>query len=280
MKFCFLIPFRNRSTAQNWSTAIDLCLSTVSSALCQTAPVKVILVCNEFPTIIDQPNNLVIVQGDFPDPATPQAQRVDKREKLQRGLVELRRLGDLPSYIMKLDADDLVHSDLAETALSHSNANGYFVQSGYRWDPERRWGERRDDFLHRCGSSWMIPCDADSLPKSMGDRWENFDLLALGHQEVADAFAQRGKPLEPIPFPAVIARRGHGENISQISPLAEWGTGSRPNWKWYAGRLLSSLAPARNDVKEVERVLSSFLPEPKFHAVEGYAMSERMRWQP
>ena len=232
----FVIPLRNPSTARDWQRCQQLCRQTVASALAQAnSNVRVILACREFEPEIEDPR-LIVIRKPFPDPRQDWVdQHRDKYEKICAALVEARKHS--PCYVVKLDADDLVSRKLATYIEVTKNPNGYYVPKGYLWRDGRPTLLQINQFHAKCGSSNIVYAGPDELPCSMTEDSSNFPLLKFGHHMTVEKYAAMGRPLEPVPFRAVIYRQAHGENITSFMSSPEAGQYRRPNWKFYVGRL-------------------------------------------
>jgi hypothetical protein len=245
----FVIPLRNPETSQNWDQCNSLCQQTVRSALAQTdANVRVIVVCKKFETDIKD-ERLIIMRRPFETPRNSwEAQHVDKYLKIAHGLVEARRFA--PCYVMKLDADDLVHRRLASKVHASGHTPGYYIPRGYRWGEGSRFVRRVDDFHLQCGSSNILWCEKHQLPSRTDDDMSAYAIMRLGHNIAVSTFEKLGTPLQPIALRSVIYRVGHGENIT--SSLAPAGTTHvKPNWKFWAGQVLklSELRPLTRSLR-------------------------------
>ncbi len=251
--FGFVVPLRNKSTASDWDTTVNLCIDTLKS-ICRykTFPCEVILVCKEFPDV-DRPDNITIIRSDFADPNPNwQDQHKDKYAKIKMGLVELRKR-ERPYYVMKFDADDLVSDALVPWVLNDDNGLGYVTDQGYL-HTGKMYQSVKSGFHHQCGSTVILHAKPDELPISMDDD-RKLDLLALGHTIAESSFAERGTPLPKIPFPAVVYRLGHGQNVTAHFSPTDDANPTAPNWKWYVGNYLRMVenVPAMLRKKQIEK---------------------------
>jgi|GEM_PF-2191032 len=249
-KFGFVVPLRNRATAQNWDTTLSLCIETLQSISRQTrAPCDVILVAKEFPDI-ELPSNVTVIRSDFPDPNLNwRDQHTDKYTKIKMGLVELRKR-DCPYYVMKFDADDLVSDSLVPWVLSDNNRRGYLVDNGYR-HTGRLYDAVKTDFYKQCGSSVILYTTPDKMPADMSDERE-YDLLTLGHNIAESTFIERETPLAKVTFPSVVYRLGHGENITAHFRALEASGEVAANWKWHVGNYLRMIQNVPRSLRKNE----------------------------
>ena len=223
--FCFITPLRSPELSDNWSRICELFERTAISVFGQTASdFRHIVVCHEPPTLkraFDR--RLEFIARDFPLPKkSPCSTRLthgawpvmsdDKVNKLVAGLQRARELN--ADFVMLLDADDLVSCRLVAHVLSHPEADGWFVERGWRYEYGRPWIETLDGF-NKVSSSCNV----------LARRWFNFPgypererdadsaLILQGHGQAVEAFATRGAVLRPIPFRAVVYTE-NGENMS------------------------------------------------------------------
>ena len=126
----------------------------------------------------------------------------DKGRKILHGLAMAR--ADKGSHVMFLDADDLVSNRLAGHVASNSEANGWYIDRGYRMDePLRHMVFWRHDFYHECGSSYIIRSDLAPFPERLDDTLDFSDYYVrryVVHAYVRDDLEKRGTPLAPLPF--------------------------------------------------------------------------------
>lgn len=241
-RFAFVVPLRNPSVANNWDATVGLCVETLRSLVnCNDPRYEVILVCREFPDL-NLPENVTILRYPFPEPEKHwEGQHIDKYLKIKMGLVELRKRGAY-YYVMKFDADDLASKEIVPWVLSDGNKNGYVIEKGYRLNCTTREIIKINSCFHKaCGSSNILYATPESLPASMDDE-KSYDLLTQGHNIVVETFLERGKPLTPVSFPAVIYRTQTSENITSHYRPAQTTPANRPNWKFYVGKYIKKLA--------------------------------------
>jgi hypothetical protein len=121
-------------------------------------------------------------------------------------------------YVMFLDADDLVHGDLAAYVLADHNRRSYLVTQSYRLDCRSGLLDRRSKGFHCvCASSFIGYFRKDELPQS----WEDTDAAfarfgsypPVGHEDYDRLAIELGKAPDAIPFHAVIYTMNHGESL-------------------------------------------------------------------
>jgi len=222
---CFITPLRAPEMSDNWQRICELFERTATSVFRQTTPeFRHVVVCHEPPTlkrVFDR--RLEFITGDFLLPARLRgkagltrdawpAMSDDKVNKLVAGLQRARELN--ADFVMLLDADDLVSRRLVAHVLSHADADGWFVERGWRYQYGRPWVETLDGF-NKVSSSCNV----------LARRWFNFPgqpecerdadaaLILQGHGQAVEAFAALGAVMRPIPFRAVVYTE-NGENMS------------------------------------------------------------------
>lgn len=136
---------------------------------------------------------------------------VDKARKLEVGF--RWALEKSPSYVMPMDADDLVDRNLVDFAVQRNEGNGYYVAKGFAHKPSRRWCIEIDNFDEICGTSSAIRVSAarGALRRKSDWFWE---VMQLGHHVRRQAMAAAGRPLARVPFRAVVYSVGTGQNHS------------------------------------------------------------------
>lgn len=208
----FIVPLKSRSASHDWERVSRLCRRTLASLYRQTSPqFRIFLVCNDVPAGLEPHFALDVIQGSFPLPGSDkQAQIADKASKVRRGLMAVRAQGG--GFVMCVDADDLLHKDLAALATAHPETNGWVIRRGYSYAEGARWLEWHNDFHLRCGSSHIIRLAREELPDALTGPAENCFILEQGHHTVAAFLAKIGRPLEVVPFPGAIYVKMTGEN--------------------------------------------------------------------
>jgi hypothetical protein len=112
---------------------------------------------------------------------------------------------------MLVDDDDLLHCDLAEFIASRS-ADGWIVAEGYNYY-EGHWPflVTEPQFNQHCGTCYALRVDDDLQPQP--EEIAEHPLMRP-HETIENFFAQRGRPLDRVPFRSVIQCRATGENTA------------------------------------------------------------------
>jgi len=208
----FIIPLRDASTTSDWPGVCRLLDRTLASACGQLQDAyRVVIVGHTLPEDYSLPDRCEFISVRFDPPlltAADDFQRkmwvmhTDKGRKILHGLAKARE--DAGSYVMFLDADDLVSNRLAGFVAEHEGANGWYFEHGYRLNvhpkPQLFWRKR---FYHECGSSHMIRSDLAPFPDQLDDAADFSDYFVrryVVHAYVKDDLEKRGTPLSPLPF--------------------------------------------------------------------------------
>jgi hypothetical protein len=209
--FFFGIPLRSRQASRDWRRVCALLEATLNSTLRQLNPdVEVVIACHELPTIRSGDSRLTFLQAKHSRPRDRLEQMFDKRAKKIMLAEEICRRGG--GYLMLLDSDDLVSNQLVEFVLKQDNKRGYLVNEGYIYDAQLRQLAAVSDFDQVCGSS-VIPYLSLADCRDPQFAWREY-IGDTWHAEFRTASANIGRPLDPVPFPAVVYVANNGENHS------------------------------------------------------------------
>jgi hypothetical protein len=203
----FLIPLRAREASNDWSIVSRLANRTVASLLSQTNPNwRCVLSCNEPPEGLPQDARITVITHDHPIPTDFASQMWDKGMKKLRAI---RWLCKHPSrYAMLVDADDLVHRDLAAFVVAN-DAECWLIRHGWSWH-EGRWPflVRENAFDQKCGSCYVL-----RLSGRHALRGEDFAGRRSGHALMQNhTHVERHAEARTVPFRAVVRCLGTGEN--------------------------------------------------------------------
>lgn len=143
-----------------------------------------------------------------------------------REILEERDCPQNGIYVMPLDADDLLHNQIAEYCEQHPDANGFVSDYGYVWQEGSHWMEKYKDMHTFCGSCNIIKMYLDDLPekgvadpKLCHDQKTAAELnprypIRYDHNTVVERYAKDGRAFSVLPFPSTVYVRGTGDNIS------------------------------------------------------------------
>lgn len=219
----FIIPVKSKQVATSWSELSLLFERSLRSVCNQTSDkFKVIVVCNEKPDTTFEHPQIEYLQVNFPVPENNYTAKVDDRAK--RVIAGMLAVKDLqPSHIMSVDADDCISDRIAGYVAQYPESNGWYVNSGYEYEEgSNKIAVRKQDFYKICGTCNIINYRLFNLPEKMPS-YEEFtvsDRFIGGHPLAKGDLADRGTPLEPLPFPGVIFVRDRiGESVSMQEPM-------------------------------------------------------------
>ena len=146
---------------------------------------------------------------------------------------------------MVVDYDDLVSNRLAETVAASPEANGWFVQTGFKYDGSRLL-QKLYEFHECCGSCFIVRADLLDLPPRLDLADAVYVKQILGsHKYLKTELEKRGAPLMPLPFPAAMYRVGTGQNTSGDHADAVIRSVFKPKTLRRPKRLLNSLVSFR-----------------------------------
>ncbi len=234
----FMMCLVGRSSNRDWDKINALLADTLQSLLDQTDPNWQLLICGQDrPDVLpDDPRiiHLPFVRG-------PEETRdYDRGYKFDRMRAWAITQGPETGIGFLLDGDDIVHRDLVKHIRATRPAHGVLVNRGYSLASDEGHGRKlaprdwlrgrfaNDPFWRNCGS--CVGVFFDRREGGVGDA-----LLATvmhpRHVKVGHLMAILGRPLDEVPFAAVIYRILHGQN--QYKPSK-------------GGRSMPSLLPARD----------------------------------
>lgn len=222
----FIIPVRHPDNMRNRKTAMATLRQTVQSTLRQSKRTgKILIVSNPVDDLAYFESECTIVLVDLPsnpnhdDPRGSKffrkAVQRDKGLRLHAGLTHSHA-----TYIMPLDDDDFLHSNLAGFVLERPNSNGWFIEKGFHWTSGSKYLFPQNEFHRTCGSCHIVRQDLLKIAISSCDDLEEGITKMLGsHLHLINKCELLGRALSPIPFRAAIKRRGHENAHSQTGGM-------------------------------------------------------------
>jgi hypothetical protein len=236
----FLIPFASRQVRTEWRAACAYLQHTLRSIQNSASEnYRVVVAINEEPELeieFDSKIHLLPVKHAFPPHRNYRAAfRQDKLAKIDAAW-RYAKSNWQPKYVMKLDADDLISSNLVGWLGVFGKDAGYLIQHGWLWRSGARHLIQRTERLDRvCGSCLIIRSDLADLTgpfltevegvvlHEADSRFAESDhyslvpgsgtstlLLNDSHQRYASQFSYLGYHLQTLPFAAVIYRISYG----------------------------------------------------------------------
>jgi hypothetical protein len=231
----FVIPLKSVKFSKSWERVCALFERTVKSVCNQTySDFRVIVVCNEKPSIEFDHPNLEYIQVDYPEAKESElinTKLTDRGRKVLRGLIEAKKFN--PSHAMAVDADDCISKKIAEFVKGNPSEPGWFVDKGYKYiEGKKTIYVKRNNFYRMCGSCNIIRYDLNNLPENPEyNRGYGYYKLWIDHEKVKPFMEQQGTPLSVLPFPGAIYILGTGDNI--------YGDTSRFSFPFFNRKLLS-----------------------------------------
>lgn len=216
----FVIPIKSRKISRSWETLSKLFERCLKSTCNQTSPnFRVVVVCNEQPSIQFEHPNVEYIKVDFAPPVNSLelkekefigydyiasseiiSQDKDKARKIVTGLKSAEKFQ--PSHIMFVDADDCVSRYLAEFVEQHQDADGWVMKKGYIYKEGSKFlYQNVKNFNHICGTSIIINF------KFRYQLFANPDMCNWSFDEFP------GAELQCLPFIGSVYSVANGENI-------------------------------------------------------------------
>lgn len=224
----FITTLRHPRNSADYGRVEALLQDTLRSVSRQSCDDHLIIIVGNRLPAFELPPRAVFVEVDFPPPSTHNGPRTgpasviwDKGTKNAIGLIAAREYA--PDHVMFFDADDFVHRDIAAFVAAHPGAPGWVSTRGWIYSRRRNAYALRRNFYRYCGTSFIIPWSAYEVPPEL--------TVTSGQRAIADAFGERlerslehgfaydwwrdrGRALEPLPFPGAVYHVDTGENHS------------------------------------------------------------------
>jgi hypothetical protein len=224
VNFAFAIPLKSKMVSQDWPTVGRVLSRTLRSLLNQSnSNCRIFVACHEVPEIPELKESRVeVLQAKFDVPLYHAEFMIDKHRKRELVAARWRQLGG--GYMMTVDADDLVSNRLVEYVMSQPPRRGFLVTKGYDLNEASRKINFAPRFYRICGTNCVIRWHPNELPDEPFQRQDVLFRESIRHGNVGTAgfFAQRGEPFVPLPFPAVVYVRSHGDNATDVLHTEGW----------------------------------------------------------
>ncbi|WP_008312552.1 glycosyltransferase family A protein [Leptolyngbya sp. PCC 6406] len=219
--FVFIIPFRSQYTTDNWSQACAFLQRTLTSICNQTdQDFKVLVVCSEIPDGVIKNPKIDFIRSTLPIPNSFQEKCKDSKIKTRIGIFYAQYLN--PSFVMSVDADDLVSNRLVEYTKKNFKGQGLFFDKGYLYvEGENKVFLKRKDFYKWCGTCNIFRFGIFDIPESTEFNYFSEEVMAntycLHHSTAPKLLMEKGMSMEPLPFPGAIYSIDNGINVSSAS---------------------------------------------------------------
>lgn len=215
----FGIPLISRGAAKDWNVTTQLFNNTLASIYNQSNDqFRVLVACHDIPRIEPQyAAKTEFLRVQRPIPKTSDEKMHDKAAKKIVLGHRLRSLGG--GYLMFLDADDLVHRNLVNYALTQQHPHGYVLKRGYELNVRQKKVRPLRELDKYCGSCAIIYFQPEDLPLDPQDRYSGrYFLKFKAHRTWEQVAAEHNRPLAKVPFEATVYVRNTGQNHSSTVP--------------------------------------------------------------
>jgi hypothetical protein len=224
VKFCFAIPVKSKVVSRDWKTVQRVVSRTLRSILNQSMnDFKVFVACHEIPDVPELTDPRVeVLRAQFDVPLYNAEFMIDKHRKRELIAARWHALGG--GYMMSVDADDLVSNRLVEYISTQQPRRGFLVTKGYDFNEVSKKMNVAPRFYRICGTNCVINWQPDELPTQPFQRkYVLFrESITYGNVGTVEFFARRGEAFKPIPFPAVVYVRSHGDNATDVLHTESW----------------------------------------------------------
>lgn len=243
----FAIPVQDSRGVADWPAAMKFLKRTVTSCLGQQGgknPV-VVLGASAGDELPEMPEEVRIARVDHAWSALPEGQgetrwRAIRRDKGLRVAAALQAVQPR-GHIMVVDWDDLVSPQLAALVEEHSQAYGWYAESGYIFDGSPLVMKLRRGAHGVFGSTIIQRWDLARVPSVEGPLDLDWSDRVFGsHIKSIKIHEDAGTPLAPLPFPVGAYRIGTGLNVSESKDMVRLATRQFPRFKM---RVLSCARP-------------------------------------
>jgi hypothetical protein len=220
-KVFFSLSLAGKDNQVVWEKRCSSLGHTLRSILNQTdSRFRIIIVGHEYPEIAEMNDRRIkFISCSFDKPKDRAGSFLDKRRKrIISGRYIARKGG---GYVVWMDADDLVSKNLVRYMRRKTDPNGYIFQNGYLLDFPSMIiapipGAWKKTFDQCCGSCAAIYFSREDIGESYSEAIASYYGRFVQHakwQQVAD---NEGRPLHPVPFPAVIYVLNTAHNLSAM----------------------------------------------------------------
>lgn len=224
----FVIPVRHQDNARDWSLLKANLTQTMASIANQTHDDwRAVIVANHGADLPALPERFSVARVDFPPndmhelqsasrEAVLDAFRADKGRRVLAGMLAARD----SRFFMIVDDDDFVSAQLVRFVSDHAEAPGWTIDRGYIWDDGGNLLLGYNRFNHLCGTCLIVPAAAYDLPERFEDASLDWIKTMLGsHVRLPELLAERGSPLQPLPFRGAVYRVANKGSHSQAPSL-------------------------------------------------------------
>lgn len=233
----FIIPFKPKTSENSWATDQALLQKTITSILNQlSGNFKVYVIYTDLPGERIEDRKVKYIKTPFPflqyDDIPEKEEmlqyhkderlmekRYDKGKKLTHGSIVARQDGC--SYLMAVDADDLISNRITEFVDRHSNNNtepGWYIDKGYVLHTGSRWALKKKDMNYFNGSTHILRSDLVKPPAENSTHWHDYSLFT-SHGWIRERLKMYDDvDIKPLGFYGVIyvVHSGNTSNVQAI----------------------------------------------------------------
>lgn len=230
----FVLPFKPKKESSDWSNDNRLLQNTITSLLQQKS-----VEFFAYVVYTDEPENRILhdhvkyiafplrfLEYDEIDMGNPGVFVPNKQRLVERRFDKGRKIifgcqcakEDGCSYLMSVDADDLISNKLVEYIEKHNNQDtlaGWYIPKGYVLNSMNKKLYRQYKMHLFNGSTHILRADLVPIPDFKSLDWQNYNWFVSHGWTKVRLKEQLGVELLPIPFYAVIYVVHH----SNISPI-------------------------------------------------------------
>ncbi|GAA0533942.1 galactosyl transferase [Pigmentiphaga daeguensis] len=225
----FIIPVRHQDNARDWRLLRSNLAQTIASISSQSHDDwRAIVVANHGADLPKLPEKFSVCRVDFSpnlfhekdsSPTKEEfwdAFRLDKGRRVLAGMLYARD----STFFMIVDDDDFVSANITAFVAQNAQLNGWVITHGYVWDHGGKIMLGHDDFNHVCGTCLIVKSSLYELPERFDDASEDWIKTMLGsHHRIPDILANRGTPLQSLPFRGAVYRVAHAGSHSATPSL-------------------------------------------------------------
>lgn len=212
--FIFAVPLKPKASSVDWNNVVRKLNDTLQSIFrSDEKNFLVVLACQDRPeTPYFNDPRFIYLPVNFPPQKDRKFGDRDKYAKIRLIGSWILQQNVEESYVMFLDADDLVHKSLVRYVLQDDNKSGYGIRDGYRFDTVNcELALQTGNFHGSCGSCFVGHFKKDDYPTDENDLNSHFGQF-VRHSIREELAQQKGKSPVAVPFPAVVYMMNHIES--------------------------------------------------------------------
>lgn len=198
----FAMPLVSRKRSEDWDMVQSNLNATLASFMAQSNENWRVFICGQDRPDLPDDDRIVFITAKIRD------KFYDKGDKRRLLIKHIAAHVPRDGYYMQFDADDILHPDFADYILQDHNGSGYLVDKGHFVALATKQVIPLDDFSSYCGSCAAVYVDFRRHRHFVG-----FLNQHRSHTQIASQCVAYHRPLDLVPFHAVLYITGHGENM-------------------------------------------------------------------